>query len=112
MMENHVEKPDYGNLTEEGFLKLQKQHGKLSLITVGDSDEEKIYFWFKKPDIKTLSAAARFQESDPVQSAHVFFKNCLVHGDVALADDPDIFWSVAPLLQNLLQRRVAVIKNY
>lgn len=102
----------HGNLTEAEYNKLVKQHGKLTCIVVDEETDNPIYLWFKKPDMKTLSAAARFSDSDPVQSASIFFKNCLVHGDAALSDDVDVFSGVAPLLQQLVQKRSASIKNF
>ncbi len=102
----------HGNLTEGEYSELVKAHGKLTSIVVGEDTAEPIWFHFKKPDMKTYSAAAAMYERDPVAASQVFFKNCLVHGDAKYADDVEVLPSIAPLLQQLIQKKTASIKNF
>lgn len=97
-----------GGLTEEQLEALRRKHGKLKLITV-DGDR---HFWFKKPDMNTVSASAAIAEADPIGASIVYFKNCLVVGDANAADDPDILLSMTPHLMGLIERKIVEVKNF
>lgn len=107
-------KENYGSLTEDQFQKLKNKHGKLMRIDVapGEGESFPIDFWFKKPDMRTLGAASKFFQSNPIQAAQIFAKNCLVHGDAKLLDDPEIFMAISPSINNLIAERAVVVKNY
>lgn len=99
-----------GGLTQEQVEKLKKQHGPLTLITVGE-DSEELHFFFRKPDMNTMRAVGSQAERDPIGAAQIYFKNCLVHGDKSYVDDVEVFTSIAPYLQELIKEKKVVLKN-
>lgn len=105
--------PDFGNLSEDEFKKLKNQHGKIYHIWYEDEDEETTHhFWFKKPTRLIISAVAKVEEDDPIEAVCILFKNCLIHGDKDAIEDVDVIGSIGPVLQKLIKRRQAHIKNY
>lgn len=105
-------------LTEGDKQSLIRKYGKGSLFIVtleaAHSDNEDIDkedtpqdedFVFRKPDMKTLSATATFEEKDPVRAAQIMFNDCLVWGDKEASNDPERFISISPYLGQLLKTR-------
>lgn len=97
-----------GGLNEDQIQALKNKHGKLTLVTV----ENDIHFWFKKPNMETLAAAAKVSQKDEMEAAKVYFKNCLIKGDQSLIEDPEIFLAVAPHLEKLLEKKATTVKNF
>jgi hypothetical protein len=97
-----------GGLTQSEIDALKREHGKLTLVSI----EGEGHWWFKKPNMQTLSASAAMAERDPMGSAMVYFTNCLVKGDAKAAEDVDIWISIAPHLNNLIESKTAEVKNF
>lgn len=91
--------------------KHKRKHGKVFHIEVTGEDEEAIHFLFKKPDMKTLAASAKFAESDPIRAAQIIFRNCLLEGDSGYAEDVEVFTAVMPHLNELNKKREASLKE-
>lgn len=88
--------------------------GKIAIPVEGDTDgePEEIVLYFKKPDIPTVSAAAKLEASDPVKSIQVMVKNCLLNKEYAwVADSPDLLLSLAPVLEPIKKARVVSLKK-
>lgn len=96
-----------GGLTQSEIDALKKEHGKLTVVSI-----EGRHWWFKKPNMATLSASAALAERDPMGSAMIYFTNCLVIGDAKAAEDVDIWISIAPHLNNLIDSKTAEVKNF
>ncbi len=103
-----------GGLTQAEINKLKKKHGALRLITVLENDDETkaIHFWFKKPDMTIMSAVQSLAEKDPIAATQLFFRSCLVHGDKSYADDVDVFMSIQPHLEALIEEKKVIVKNF
>lgn len=101
-----------GGLTQVEIDKLKARHGKLTLISVSDGEDGEHHLWFKKPSMDVIKAASSQVNSSPIDSAQIFWKNCLVKGDNTLVDDVEIFTSVAPLLNELVEERTTEVKNF
>jgi len=99
-----------GGLTQYKINTLKKKHGPLTLVTLeGDTPE---HYWLKKPSMATVKASTKVAESDPMESAMIYFKNCLVKGDEKVIEDVDRWLSLAPHLENLIETRKATVKNF
>lgn len=101
-----------GGLTQSEIDRLKKEHGKLTLITVKDENDQDIHFWFKKPDMKVMSATAKVAKTDSIQAAQIFATNCIVKGDISLLEDVDIFSSLAEPIMELVETREVEVKKF
>ena len=99
-----------GGLTQSRIDALKKKHGALTLVTLEGKTQE--HFWLKKPTMATVKAATVIAESDPMESAIIYFKNCLVIGDDKVIEDVDRWLSLAPHLDALIETRSATVKNF
>jgi len=100
-----------GGLTQAEIDKLKKKHGSLRLISVEDGDTH-IHFFFKKPNMNVIAAVQTIAERDVIAATQQFFKECLVHGDPSYVDDVDVFMSIQPHLEKLIEERKVVVKNF
>lgn len=100
-----------GGLNQNKIDDLKKKHGKIYLITVIDpnTNEEK-FFWFKKPDMKVLSASAVHSE-DPFKMGGIMFENCLIEGDETVKDDVDVFPSIIEQLSATIKTAKATLEE-
>ena len=107
-----MEKKKTGDLSQGEIDKLKKEHGvlmRISLIIEGTL----WYWWFKKPDMNTLSAsAAMMANGDPMSSSTIVFTNCLVHGDAEAVNNVDLFMNIAPKLQGLTETYLTEVKKF
>jgi len=101
-----------GGLTQSQIDQLKKKHGPLTLCEVKTAEHEFEYFWFKKPDMKVISAVTKFLASDPLRANQIYFKNCLVEGDSSAADDVELFTSLMPYLTDLVKTFDVQVKNF
>jgi hypothetical protein len=97
-----------GGLTQAEIDALKKEHGKLTLVSI----EGEGHWWFKKPNMQTLSASVALAERDPMGSAMIYFTNCLVKGDEKAAEDVDTWVAIAPHLQDLIETKKTEVKNF
>lgn len=95
------------DLTEAEIAALKREHGELIVVTI----EEEGDWVFKKPDMNTLSASAALAERDPMGSALVYFNNCLVKGDPSAATNVDLWITIAPHLQKLIEEKKSSVKK-
>ena len=99
-------------LPDPKLTQLKKKHGQLTYVKVDGKDGgDDLHFLFKKPDMFTLSAAAKVGDGDPMRATQIYFSNCLVYGDASAVDDVDIFMSVAPELNALVETRQVEVKK-
>ena len=59
----------------------KKLHGEVYAISVNDDEGIERTAYFKKPDLKAISAASKFAQEDPIKSGLVMFDACLLGGD-------------------------------
>lgn len=100
-----------GGLTQEHINALKQKHGTVTLIIVDEGSDNPINLFFKKPDMKTLSAVVKISERDPIAGSQLFFRECLVHGDKSLSEDVEIMVNVSPHIQELIGDRQVTVKN-
>ncbi len=100
-----------GGLTPDQIEALKKKHGKLTLLTIETEDGDK-HFWFKKPDMATISAVTKTAQRDPIAASQIFFTNCLVHGDASAVNNVDEFWALSPYLEKLIEEKTVRVKNF
>jgi hypothetical protein len=79
-------------------------------VLVGD-ENEKATGYFKKPDLKVISAAAKFADSDPIRSGMIMFNECVLEADERISEDDEAKLAVVEQLGKLFRRKVATIKK-
>lgn len=109
-MSNTTKKQVAGGLTQAEIDNLKKLHGPLTLVTVKSDPVQ--HFWFRKPDRNVLSAASSAAIENPILSLEIYFKNCLVSGDESAINDVDIFSTLMPHLNELIERKETEVKNF
>ncbi len=63
-----------------------------------ETEETKEYHgFFRKPDLKVMSAAGTFSKSDPLKSGEVFYNNCKLKVDPEMDSDDEL--KVSAMLQ-------------
>lgn len=102
-----------GGVTEAMIENWKKQYGKVYEISVPLDDEKKAEAtaYFRKPDLKTIGAAAKFAETDPIKSGLIMFDNCWLGGDERMKEDEECKVSAVQLVSSLFTVRVGTIKN-
>jgi hypothetical protein len=111
-MENKAEKLT-GGVTEAMIENWKKQYGSVHEISVPLDNEgtEVVVAYFKKPDLKTIGAAAKFAETDPIKSGLIMFDNCWLGGDERMKENEECKVSAVQLVSSLFVIRVGTIKN-
>jgi hypothetical protein len=85
----------------------KKTHGKVFLFEVNS-----LHFYFRKPDMKVMSAVNNVAAKSEVKAQQVFFKNCLLNKDMgSYAEDVDIMMSLAPHLEGLIKSYTVKVKE-
>lgn len=98
-----------GGKTAAQIKEMKEKHGELTLVTIKHPDR---YFWFKKPDMNTLAAAAAMAERDPMGSTLIYFNNCLVDGDHTASERVDDWVAIAPHLQGLIKEQEVEVSKF
>lgn len=80
-------------------------------IDVPLEDESIVTAYFRKPDLRTLSAAAKFAESDPIKSGNILFENCWLGGDEIIKTNDEAKLSAIQALGTVFKVRTATIKK-
>ena len=110
-----AEKALKGGITEAQINSWQAKYGadKVVLMSVPVDDTKKVYAhgYFRKPDLKIISAASKFMTDDPLKGAEILFENCFLGGDSLFKDDDEIKMSAMTGLSSLFKVRTAEIKN-
>lgn len=95
-----------GKVTDEQIQIWKNKHGKIYAIEVDGS-----VCYLKRPDRKTLSAAAAIGQSDPIKFAEIMLENCWLGGDSEIKTDDVKFLGVSSKLDSLVQVASARLKE-
>lgn len=105
-------KPTYPcGVTQETIDDWKLKFKKVSLISVKDDDGTEKCGYFKRPDLKILSAAGTFADKDPIKSGCVMFDNCWLAGDAELKENDELKMSAIIQLNQIFRIREATLKN-
>lgn len=96
-----------GGKTQKQINDLKAKHGPLTLVTIEDQ-----HWWFKKPDMNVLSASAKVALENPMESTLIYFRNCLVDGDPKACENVDLWVSIAPHLNGLIEEQKVEVKKF
>ena len=108
-----TEEQTTGGWTAQQIEKARKQYGKLTLVETTGPEGEDLAFWFKRPDMKVMSAVTKLQQQDPVQGNLLLFRSCLINQEqVKWADDVEVMMSVLPIIQDIVKARAAEVRNF
>jgi len=98
--------------TENQIATLKKKHGEIFGIEVEETEPgsaDGLYFIFKRPDRKVLSAASSVD--DELQAAEIVLKNTLVFGDASALEDIAVFQTIAEQFKEINKPRVSQLKK-
>lgn len=99
-------------VTETQFNEWKARYGFVYEFAIPINDTgDKVYGYFRKPDLSIIAAATKFAESDPIKSGEVMFDNCFLGGDPIIKSNDECKLSAIQSLSNLFQIRAAEIKN-
>lgn len=104
-----------GGWTPDELAKMKSRYGRLFLVAVEaeNEDQQELFFWFKHPDMKVISAFTKVSQADPISGMQVLFKNCLISaGMEKYADDPEVFLAVSEQLGDLVKKRKASSQSF
>ena len=77
-----------------------------------DTNKKTATGYFRKPDLKVISAAAKFSENDQIKAGEVLFVNCWLGGDKDLYDTNDeAKLSVIKTLSQIFKIRNSTLKK-
>lgn len=101
-----------GGKTPQEIEALKNKHGKVFLVEVENPNTNLVeYFWFKKPDMRVLSAAATFADQ-PFKMGVILFDNLLIEGDETVKNDVDVFPTLVGLLAETIKTAKGTIKEF
>lgn len=88
----------------------KKKYGKVYLITVTDDEGKDYNAVFRKPDIKILSAASKF-EKEPFKAGIILFDNCWIAGDEEIKTQDDLKIAAMNVMESMFTQYTAKIKK-
>jgi hypothetical protein len=80
-------------------------------VPIDDDGVNKVYGYFRKPDLMILSACAKFSDIDPVKSGTIMFDACFLGGDEQFKTNDEVKMSSILALNRLFKIRLAELKN-
>lgn len=93
-------------ITPEQIEVWKKKHGDVFCVTVSDK-----VAYLKRPDRKTLGAAAVVGKSDPMKYNEILLNNCWLAGDEEIRTDDALFLGVSAKLGELVEIKEAELKK-
>lgn len=86
--------------------------GNIHEVTVPIDEEGNLAkCYVRKPDLATLSASAKFAETDPMRAGMILFENCWLEGDEIIKELDEAKLSVIKVLGGLMKVYEATIKK-
>jgi len=102
-------------ITQENIDQWKKQYGSKNIFSVKvplDDDNKKFASCIvRKPDLKVIAAAVKFELTDPIKSGIVMFENCYLGGDEIIKQEDELKSSVIQELNHLYIVRKSELKN-
>lgn len=100
------EKKENSTITPEQIEAWKKKHGDVFCVTVGDK-----VAYLKRPDRKTLGAAAVVGKNNPMKYNEILLENCWLDGDPEIKTDDALFLGVSAKLGDLVEVKEAELKK-
>jgi hypothetical protein len=105
-----MDKEIKGQASKEQIDAWKNKYGKICEIEVTDGqDTYKVYF--KRCDMKTLSAVNQISKTDEVEAMDVLYKNCLIGGSEEVENDVALKMAATTQLSGLIGQASASLKN-
>lgn len=99
-----------GGITDEQIATFKAKHNKVFEISVQDDDTVHIGY-FKRPDMKTMSAVNTIGKKDEVESGVVMFNNCWLGGSSEMESDAIVKMAAIGQLASVFNTCVGSLKN-
>lgn len=103
------------SVTPEDIAAWKAKHGdgqvKEFTVPLDDDNKRSAVGYFSKPDLKTIGAAGKFAESDPIRSGMILFDSCFLGGDAEFRENDEVKMSAIQALNRWFKVRTALIKN-
>lgn len=78
-----------GEATKEEIIAFKAKYGEVHEVK-SVKDGETHFTYVKKPDLSIISAAAKYADSDPVQSGVIMFNSTRIGGSEAILEDAEM----------------------
>ncbi len=104
-LENKIVPPEK-NVSQEQVEAWKKKHGDVFRVVVGGR-----VAYLKRPDRRTLGAAAVVGKNDPMKYNEILLKNCWLDGDEEIKTDDSLFLGVSAKLGELIEIEEAELKK-
>ena len=99
-------------VTEQQKKQWKAKHKDVFLVQVPLDDEGSIAeAYMKKPSLDAISAAAKFEVSDPVKSSMIIFESCWIDGEAIIKESTEAKLSALKAVKKIFKVRVATIKK-
>jgi hypothetical protein len=101
-----AKKENITNPTPEQIEAWKQKYGKVFEL---DVDGKKAYL--RKPDRKIIGFVTTVAKTNPIEMSELLLENCWLGGDEEIKTNDDMFLSAAGVLGELMQVKVAELKN-
>lgn len=97
--------------TQIDSLKKANKIDRVHELSVQVSDDEKAYCYLKTPDRNVMGAVMAIGRNNPIKANEIVLAKCWLAGDERIKIDDELFLSVMPKLNELVEFRKADIKK-
>ena len=98
-------------ISEDQIAELKKQHKYLTQAIIelqedgqDANEKQEAIMIFTRPKMRTISAMAKLEITDPMRALQTLANDTLVFGDAKLLTDPYIFQGLIPALKEVNQK--------
>ncbi len=89
---------------------LKKKHGKVFIITVKDTDQDR-FALVRKPKMVDMQVASASEKKKPFTFNQSIWANCKIEGDPAIEADDSLFLGALSQLDEVIEFAEASIKE-
>ncbi|TNE29203.1 MAG: hypothetical protein EP346_06995 [Bacteroidetes bacterium] len=101
------------DVTEAQIKEWKKKYKEVHLVTVPatEDDQEELYGYFRKPDLKVIGAAGQVGAKDPIKGGEILFNSCLLKSSPELKENDEAKLGAIKQLNTLFKPRAASVKK-
>lgn len=114
-MSKKVEKTEKQLQDERRLKELKKQYGDVFFLKFENEEEDGEEYkrcFLKSMDRPTLAAAKSVAMTDTIRMSEIVIENCWIEGDEEIKTDDRYFFGAMDLLQELINKKQAILTKY
>lgn len=103
----------HGQITDEEFATLKKEHGEIFTIEVpmNDEDTDRAVAYFKPVDRTIMGAAMSLWDVNPLKAKEIVLTSCFIAGNKDVLSKDVLFFSACNRVDDMITFRKATIKK-